>query len=170
MDILLVPVLNAPQHGKKHFQCGKTCFGVCLHLLVEVKLIAVLGHFVNEIHLFGDIGEKLGSGLECLYENINVNILTLAGLTDIGKCQSLELVVGKTSEMLGVDSLHLHDIKNCGRLGKSRDIELLYQLIKREYLVLALGRPAQKCDIVDDSGNIEALVNKIAEICVAVTL
>ena len=78
--------------------------------------------------------------------------------------------MGKTSEMLGVDSLHLHDIKNCGRLGKSRDIELLYQLVKREYLVLALGRPAQKCDIVDDSGNIEALVNKITEICVAVTL
>ena len=172
MDALVRPVGQCLQHGDGGFQHGLADLGVGLGLLVGKGVHAAVGAGVEEIHLFGDLGQLFAARLQQSGDGADVEI-TLDALADVGLGHLGEGLGAHAPQVHGVEVIQLGTVEDGGGLGDAGDVEGLHQLGQGEDLLLrqlTLGRPAQQRHIVQNRFGEIALCLQILVGGVAVAL
>ena len=137
---------------------------------MPVHLHIVVRQGVDEVHLIGDVGEQLGAGLEHLGQQLQVDVLPLAGLADVGQGLFQKLVHAQLSDVGAVDGFQLLGVEDGGGLADARHVKLLSQFLQGEDFVFSLGSPAQQGDVVHHRFGEVALGNQIFKGSVPVAL
>ena len=128
---------------------------------MDKKLGAVFRQSVEEVELFGDLGQHLGALLQKCGDSACVNIGIFHRRTNVRLRNCGKLLGAHAADVLGVKITQLFYVENCGGLAQSVDIEYLRHLRHGVYLTLAAGTPAQKRNVIHDCGGDVALRNEV---------
>ena len=137
---------------------------------MNVKRGVVFRQRVEEIELFGDIGQDLGALLQKRGDGGGVDGGAFDRLTDEGLGSPCEVLGAHCADVFRVKIPELFNVENRGGLGDALDVEYFGKLLHGEYLALAAGAPAEQRNIVDNGVGEIALRYKILIRGVAVAL
>ena len=133
-------------------------------------LDVVFAEFFEEVYLVGDFAQNLHSGNEKFCKRAVIVFARNLALIEVGLCDLYKLLDAHFLYILSVEPSHLCFVEYTGRFGYTLHVKLLDKLSHTQFFLVALRRPTQKRDIVDDSLGQITFCEKILKVGVAVTL
>ena len=137
---------------------------------MDVERGVVLGQRIEKAELFGNVRELFGALLQNGGDEGGIVAFGLDSLADPRLSRARERLGGHGLDVLAVEVRELFDIEDGRGLRNAGHIEGFCELVDREDLPFAAGRPAEERDVVHDRLREEALRDKILVGRVAVAL